>query len=343
MKIAAAQIACALGDIDANVRKMRDFASRAKEAGADLVVFPEMADTGYAMPVIQEHATPWTEGAVPATAGDRKKLCIGIISGVSERDGDSIYNSQVSIDANGEIVAKYRKTHLFSPPPIEEHKCFASGDELVSFAAAGLRLGLTICYDLRFPEVYRTLACEEGANVFIISSAWPFPRLEHQRVLATARAIENQSYVVLSNRVGKDDGVAFCGSSAIIDPYGVVIAAGFSGSRRAYRRRGVGGGYQLGPRARWASSSIGGRIYTSKLIRRESLAARIVVISSRIENSVAKGPQNGSLLIWFRGSKSEGFAQFQKINVLLKDIIKTELPGFFQDVFHQRRIEASRG
>ncbi len=226
MKIASAQIACALGDIDANVRKMGDFASRAKEAGADLVVFPEMADTGYAMPVIQEKATAWTEGAVPQLQEVARRLAIGIISGVSEREGESIYNSQVSVNASGEIVAKYRKTHLFSPPPIEEHKCFSSGNELVSFAAGSLRLGLTICYDLRFPEVYRTLACDEAANVFIISSAWPFPRLEHQRVLATARAIENQSYVVLSNRVGKDDGAAFCGSSAIIDPYGVVVAAG---------------------------------------------------------------------------------------------------------------------
>lgn len=225
MKIAAAQIACALGDVDANVRKMRDFAARAKEAGADLIVFPEMADTGYAMPVIRKEATAWNEGAVPELQEIARALAIGVISGVSERDGESIYNSQVSINAGGEIVAKYRKTHLFSPPPIEEHKCFAAGDELVSFAVGGLRLGLTICYDLRFPEVYRTLACEQGVNVFIISSAWPFPRVEHQRVLATARAIENQSYVVLSNRVGKDDGAAFCGSSAIIDAYGVVIAA----------------------------------------------------------------------------------------------------------------------
>ena len=225
MKIAAAQITCALGDLDANVRKMRDFSSRAKEAGADLVVFPEMADTGYVMPVIQKHATLWSEGAVPQLCEIAKALSIAIISGVSEREGTSIYNSQVSIDASGQIVASYRKTHLFSPAPIEEHKCFSPGSELVSFAAGQFRLGLTICYDLRFPEVYRTLACEESVNVFIISSAWPFPRVDHLRTLATARAIENQSYLILSNRVGNDDGVTFCGSSAIIDPYGVTIAA----------------------------------------------------------------------------------------------------------------------
>src|SRR5688500_388200 len=103
MRIAAAQIACALGDIDANVRKMRDFASRAKETGADLVVFPEMADTGYAMPVIQKRATAWNEGAVPQLKEIARELAIGILSGVSERDGGSIYNAQVSINGSGEI------------------------------------------------------------------------------------------------------------------------------------------------------------------------------------------------------------------------------------------------
>jgi omega-amidase len=223
MKIAAAQIACTLGDISANVHKMREFAGRAKNARADLVVFPEMSDTGYAMPVIREEAKPWSEGAVPELREIARTLSLAIISGVSEREGDAIYNAQVAIDSTGTIVAKYRKTHLFAP--IDEDKCCTPGEALVSLDFAPLKLGLTICYDLRFPEIYRVLAIEQGANVLIVSSAWPFPRVEHQRVLATARAIENQSYLALANRVGKDDGVPFCGSSAIIDPYGVVVAA----------------------------------------------------------------------------------------------------------------------
>jgi omega-amidase len=225
MKIAAAQMACVLGDVAANVRKMRDFSARAKEGGADLIVFPEVADTGYAMPVIQACATPWNEGAVPELQKIAKDLSIAIICGVSERDGPSIYNSQVFIDAKGNVVGSYRKTHLFTGTPIGEDECFSPGDELKSFPFGGFRLGLSICYDLRFPEVYRTLAIEEEANVFILSSAWPFPRLEHFRTLATARAIENQSYMIVSNRVGTDEGVRCCGSSAIIDPYGVVLAS----------------------------------------------------------------------------------------------------------------------
>lgn len=225
MKIAAAQISCVLGDVEANLRKIRDFSACAKEGGAELVVFPEAAETGYAMPVIQSHASPWTEGAVPELQRTAKDLSIAIICGVSERDGGSIYNSQVFIDATGKVIGSYRKTHLFTAALIGEDTCFTPGNELKSFPFSGFRLGLTICYDLRFPELYRALAIEEQANVFILSAAWPFPRLEHFRTLAAARAIENQSYVIVSNRVGTDDGVTCCGCSAIIDPYGVVLAS----------------------------------------------------------------------------------------------------------------------
>jgi len=225
MKIAAAQIACSIGDLEANVGKIRDFSTRARESGVELIVFPEMADTGYSMPVIQKCAQPWTSGPVPALRKIAQDLSIAIICGVAERDGAAIYNSQVFIDSTGQIVGSYRKTHLFTGNPMGEDKCFQPGNELKSFPLNGLRVGLSICYDLRFPELYRMLAIDQGVNVFVLSSAWPFPRIEHFRILANARAIENQSYMVVSNRVGTDDGVTTCGSSSIIDPYGVILAA----------------------------------------------------------------------------------------------------------------------
>ena len=135
------------------------------------------------------------------------------------------YLETISFDAKGDIVAKYRKTHLYAVAPVEEQACFAPGDTFASFALGGLHFGFSICYDLRFPEMYRKLATAQKVGAFIVSSAWPFPRVEHFRTLAMARAIENQSYVIASNRVGKDDDLWFCGSSAIIDPRGVVIAA----------------------------------------------------------------------------------------------------------------------
>lgn len=225
MKIAVAQISCVLGDIAANIANIGGCASRAREAGAELVVFPEMADTGYAMPVIRKCAQPWSEGAIPALRTLARELKIALICGVSERDGDRIYNTQVFLDADGAIIAKYRKTHLFSPAPIEEHTCFTAGHEFVTVPHGEFQFGLSICYDLRFPEVYRHLALA-GANVFAVSSAWPYPRVSHLRALAIARAVENQSYLLLSNRVGTDDGVTFCGSSAIIDPSGRLLAEG---------------------------------------------------------------------------------------------------------------------
>jgi omega-amidase len=225
MKIAAAQIACTPGNLEANLRTIHDFASRAKDSGAELIVFPEMIDTGYSMPVIQKHATSWNEGAVPRLQKMAKQLSLAIIAGVSDHDGARIYNSQAFIDAGGNVRAKYRKTHLVTAAPLDERPVFAGGDTFVSCKFDKLNFGLTICYDLRFPEVCRTLAVQQKVSVFINSSAWPFPRLEHLRILALARAIENQCYLILANRVGTDDGVTFCGTSAIIDPYGVIVAA----------------------------------------------------------------------------------------------------------------------
>ena len=230
MKVAAAQIACALGDVDANLRKMREFSARAKNEGVELIVFPEASDTGYSMPVIRQLAKPWTEGAVPALQEMAKEFSLTIVSGVSERDGDTIYNSQIFVDPSGKIVASYRKTHLFVLAPNDESTCYTPGDKFVSVKANGFNFGLSICYDLRFPEVTRALALQYGANVLLVSSAWPLPRAAHLRALAIARAIENQSYLVLANRTGVDAGVTCCGMSAIIDPSGVMIAAA-SGDR----------------------------------------------------------------------------------------------------------------
>src|SRR5262249_24463273 len=139
MKIAVAQISCSLGDPKANLAKVHDFSRRAKEAGAEQIVFPEMTDTGYSMPVIQKHATYWKSGFVPAVKDIAGNLSIAIVGGVSERDGSAIYNSQVLVNAKGDIVAKYRKTHLYAVAPVEEQTCFAPGDGFVSFALGDLR------------------------------------------------------------------------------------------------------------------------------------------------------------------------------------------------------------
>ena len=225
MKIAAAQISCVLGDFTANLRKARNFAVLAKKSGAELIVFPEMVDTGYSMPVIQKHAKKWSDGAVPELQEIAKETSIAIAAGISDRDGASIFNSQVLVNAQGEVVAKYRKTHLVTAAPLDERVCLSPGNKFVSCKIGKFNVGLSICYDLRFPEMARTLVVERGANVMVNSSAWPVVRAEHLRILALARAVENQSYFIIANRVGTDDGVTFCGSSLIIDPFGAILAA----------------------------------------------------------------------------------------------------------------------
>ncbi len=222
MRIAAAQFCSTVGRPGENVDKMRQLSKRVKSLGAEWVVFPELADTGYVMSVIREEACSWESGPVSTLRRIAGELELGIIAGVSEREGDSIFNTQIVVDRTGDLVARYRKMHLFAPAG--EDKCFAPGEKLVSCALGDFRAGLGICYDLRFPEFHRALAVDHGANLFVISSAWPVPRAEHLRILSRARAIENQSYVVLANRVGTDNGTTFGGGSAVIDPSGAILA-----------------------------------------------------------------------------------------------------------------------
>jgi len=224
MKVAAAQISCELGNFAANLHKIREFAARAKKSGVDLIVFPEMSDTGYSMAVIQKHARQWSDGAVPELQRIAKENAIAIVAGISNRDGDSIFNAQVFVSANGDMIGRYRKTHLVTAAPLDERVCFSAGNEFVVCKFGSFNVGLSICYDLRFPEMARALAVKHAANVIVNSSAWPVVRAEHLRILAQARAVENQSYFIVANRVGTDDGVTLCGNSMIIDPSGKNLA-----------------------------------------------------------------------------------------------------------------------
>src|SRR5438874_7224282 len=117
MKIAAAQISCMLGDFNANLRKVRDFAALAKKSGAELVVFPEMIDTGYSMATISRRAKKWSDGAVVQLQEIAKETSVAVIAGISDRDSNSIFNAQVIVNAKGQVLAKYRKTHLVTAAP----------------------------------------------------------------------------------------------------------------------------------------------------------------------------------------------------------------------------------
>ncbi len=225
MKIAMAQMDILSGGVKENTKKMVDFIVQAKERGCDLVVFPEMSDTGYDMPVILDTASTWDNGPVVKLRETAQKLQINVIAGVSRRTSVGVYNGVVVIDRNGGIVHGYHKTHLITAEPMLEHRFLQAGEALGFFELEGVKIGVMTCYEIRFPEIARTLALK-GTELLVIPAAWPMVRLPHWQGLAVARAIENQVYVAAVNRIGNGTGLRFAGTSLLVGPYGEVITSG---------------------------------------------------------------------------------------------------------------------
>lgn len=223
MKIAIAQIECQPGDIAANISHMVQSVELAQEEGCQLVVFPELSDTGYWPEKLAEYAKPWPDPAYEALRAASAEHSIAVVAGLSERVGVSIYNSLVFFDTSGELTGKYRKIHLFSPPPASEPKYCTPGSDISLVDFGGIRWGLTICYDLRFPELHRILTID-GAQVLLNVAAWPAARPTHWDHLTRARAIENQAFVVAANRVGSDGPFQFHGHSRVVSPTGELLA-----------------------------------------------------------------------------------------------------------------------
>ena len=224
MKIALSQMNCDAGNVGANTRKLCDETRLAAEQGCQVVIFPETADTGYDPPLLPTAATPWHEGAVPALRATAAETGIFIVCGLSQRDGDKLYNALAVISPAGEIIGRYRKTHLITPPPFHEGRNFTPGSDLLLLQIHGWRWGFTICYDLRFPELYRALALN-GAQVLVNCAAFPASRAMNWDVLTRARAIENQAYLLAVNRVGTDGPFDFGGLSRVVAPDGTLAAA----------------------------------------------------------------------------------------------------------------------
>jgi len=139
-----------------------------------------------------------------------------------EREGGNCHNTALFFGPNGERLAAYRKIHLYGYSSQESQILTPGRDPVVVETPLG-RFGITTCYDLRFPELYRMLMAR-GAQMFLVTSAWPFPRLEHWIMFNRTRAIENVAFLASSNCVGKNAGAHFCGHSMVVDPWGVVIA-----------------------------------------------------------------------------------------------------------------------
>ncbi|MBI2304903.1 MAG: carbon-nitrogen family hydrolase [Chloroflexi bacterium] len=195
-------------------------------AGYQLILLPEIWNIGYfSFDVYQEGGEALDGETVLRMAKQARKLGAYLFAGsLVERAGDAMYNTSVLLNPRGEVAATYRKMHLFGYGSAEA-TLLSRGEEIVAVPTKIGTLGLSTCYDLRFPELYRKLV-DKGAEVFLVASAWPYPRLEHWKALNRVRAFENQCFLISSNCVGVNRGSRFCGHSAIVDPWGVPVASG---------------------------------------------------------------------------------------------------------------------
>jgi omega-amidase len=213
------------GQVAANLATVTRMVKEAARRGAQLVVFPELWSTGYDLKRAAQYATAVDQGLFAEIAGLARQHKIAIAGSQLSQMGEGRYgNTAVYFDPNGENLGTYSKVHLFGP--MQEIEYLSAGNSLTVVDTGWGKAGLAICYDLRFPELFRAYALA-GVQALILVAEWPRPRLAHWRTLLRARAIENQMFIIACNRVGKTGSTAFFGHSCLLDPCGeVIIEAG---------------------------------------------------------------------------------------------------------------------
>lgn len=202
-----------------NYSKVRSLLRGAVVEEGSLIVLPEMFPTGFSMNVaaIHEPLNGDTESFVVSIARDYRSFVVG---GVVTLGADGRGRNEALLAGPDGMIGRYCKLHPFSFSGESEH--YQAGDQIVTFQAGGFRVAPFICYDLRFPEIFRE-AVTRGAEMFVVIANWPSKREQHWVTLLQARAIENQAYVVGVNRIGQDPKLAYPGRSLVIDPKGEVL------------------------------------------------------------------------------------------------------------------------
>lgn len=225
MRIAAVQLSCTPGDIRGNMQTLAAYARQGADQGCRLLLFPEISDIGYDLSHIARRGrTAWPEVRDTLL---RLAQATGVIlvCGVCIADTTGLANGLVAFGTDGRILATYRKSHLLQAPGADESRVFTAGNELVCLDVDGIRFGLSICYDLRFPELFRA-QMQAGCSVLLLSSAWPKARRDIWRTLTAARAVENQCWLLGANQCGKQGAFPFGGHSVFVGPAGETTALG---------------------------------------------------------------------------------------------------------------------
>lgn len=228
MQVALIQMDIVLGEPDQNRIRAEQKIRQAAAAGAEVVVLPEMWTTGYCLDRIAQVADRSGRPTGDLMSRLATELKIHLYDGsVADLGPDGgVRNTSRAYGPDGSLLGTYSKVHLV--PMMDEPKYLAPGEAVSTCELAGVKAGMAICYDLRFPELFRQMALA-GAHILVIPAEWPSQRLHHWRTLLQARAIENQCYVLACNRVGADPNNQFPGHSLIIDPWGQILAEGGDG------------------------------------------------------------------------------------------------------------------
>ncbi len=225
LKIALGQLDVKLAEPAANLEKARAFAAEAARVNADILVLPELWTTGYDLANAARYATDVTAGLFAEMAGIAREYQIYLLgSSLSLPENGGFGNTAVFLTPTGDLLAQYTKLHLFRL--MDEDQYLVPGNQPTLVSTPWGKAGLAICYDLRFPELFRHYALS-GASFIFLPAEWPHPRLSHWQTLLRARAIENQVYMIACNRVGTSGDTRFFGHSCVIDPWGeLVVEAG---------------------------------------------------------------------------------------------------------------------
>jgi predicted amidohydrolase len=221
MLVAGLQSQIAWEDPPANFGRLRPWIARAAAAGARLLAFPEMYASGFSMAaerIAEAPDGPSTRFLVEEAA--RHRLWLAGSVAVRSAPGGKPFNTLVLAGPDGREPVRYRKIHPFTFAG--EHEHYAAGTEHVVVDVEGLRLGLFVCYDLRFADEFWAVA--QDVDAYLVVANWPERRRHHWTTLLQARAIENQAYVIGVNRVGEGNQLNYTGDSRIFDPWGEMLA-----------------------------------------------------------------------------------------------------------------------
>ena len=234
LTVSVVQMLAVDGEKERTVDRMMRHLDEAGRRGSQLTVLPEVwTGLGFSDPNMHREIAEEIPGPVTDRLCEKARAhAMAVCGSLYERDGNAVHNTAPVISQEGEIVGRYRKTHLFDVPNrtdirsgIKESERITAGDELPVFDLQFARVGVSICSDLRFPEVYRELALK-GSEVTLCVSAFLAPRVDHWEFLLRTRASENQTYVVASGQVGTEpkSGIGFVGRSMVVDPWGTIVA-----------------------------------------------------------------------------------------------------------------------